>query len=414
MDLTRDAGLIVGLVFCFVAAILLAAAEAALLRISPVRAMSLAARGTRPSKRLADQVHRLPNVLNAVLLSALLAQIGAATLTGLLAERWFGSWGVTLSSIALTVVLFVYAEAIPKTFAVRHADQVGLALSGPLKMLEWILRPFVVVLVWFADLQMPGKGITMSPTVTEDELRHLAARAAHEGEITEDDVGLIQRAFRLGDRRAVDVMVPRPEIVAVSAEESVATALDLALEAGHRRLPVFDDTVENITGMVRLRDLVKIPAQRRASLAVGRVADDPLVVPASKRLLPLLTEMQASQTHMAVIVDEYGGTAGIVTVEDIAEELLGTISEGSTTEEIVETGPGRWSIDAGLPVEDLAELTGESIPPGINTVGGLVMRLLGRIPQVGDEVELGAHTLRVAATRRRRVTRVEAGRRHTP
>ena len=254
----------------------------------------------------------------------------------------------------------------------------------------------------------------MSPTVTEDELRHLAARAAHEGEITEDDVGLIQRAFRLGDRRAVDVMVPRPEIVAVSAEESVATALDLALEAGHRRLPVFDDTVENITGMVRLRDLVKIPAQRRASLAVGRVADDPLVVPASKRLLPLLTEMQASQTHMAVIVDEYGGTAGIVTVEDIAEELLGTISEGSTTEEIVETGPGRWSIDAGLPVEDLAELTGESIPPGINTVGGLVMRLLGRIPQVGDEVELGAHTLRVAATRRRRVTRVEAGRRHTP
>lgn len=409
MDLTRDASLIVGLVVCFVAAMFLAAAEAALLRIFPIRAMSLAARGSPQGERLAKQIADLPNVLNAVLLSALLAQIGAATLTGLLAERWSGSWGVTLSSIGLTVLLFVYGEAIPKTFAVRHADRVGLALSLPIAVLERVLRPLVKVLVWVADIQMPGKGITMAPTVTEDELRHLAVRAAREGEITEDDVGLIQRAFRLGDRRADDLMVPRTEIVAVSADETVTEALAVALEAGHRRLPVFETSVENIIGMVRLRDLMRVPPERRDGLPVGRVIDEALVVPASKRVLPLLAEMQESETHMAIIVDEYGGTAGLVTVEDIAEELLGSISEGTTAEPIVEVEKGRWSIDASLPVEDLAELIGESTPPGINTVGGLVMRLLGRIPSVGDEVELGKHTLRVAATRRRRVTRVEAG-----
>src|SRR5690606_28752902 len=145
----------------------------------------------------------------------------------------------------------------PKTYAVRHADRVALALAVPIAGLELVLRPVVSVLVWIADLQMPGKGVVMAPAITEDELRMLASTAATEGQITGADANLIERAFRVGDRQADDVMVPRTDIVSVARSASAADALDIALEAGHRRLPVYDETRENITGLVRLRDLVR-------------------------------------------------------------------------------------------------------------------------------------------------------------
>lgn len=412
MDSSPSAVLIVLLIVCFGFVMFLSAAEAALLRISPIRAMSQA-ETSRGWRTLASLVENLPNVLNAVLFAALLTQIGAATLAGLIAQQAFGSLGVTVASVGLTALLFVYGEAIPKTYAVRHPDRVGVMLAWPIKVLEVGLRPVVSVLVWFADLQMPGKGIATAPTVTEAELRYLATSAASEGEITDEDAELIRRAFRIGDRRADDVMVPRPDIVAVSGSTDVAEALEIAIDSGHRRLPVFDGTIEHIDGMVRLRDLVSVPADRRQGLSVRVVSEQPLVVPASKRVLELLHEMQSAQTHLAVIVDEHGGTAGIVTIEDIAEELLGTMAEDSGILPIVETGPGTWSVDAALPIEDLEDLIGETAPEGPNTVGGLVMLLSGNIPDLGEVVAWGGHEIRVTSLRDRRITRVEVTQRPT-
>lgn len=409
MNITQDTPAVLGLLACFALAIFLSAAEAALLRISPVRAMSQED-SSRRWGTLAGLIHDLPNVLNAVLFAALLAQIGAATFAGLIAQESWGSWGVTAATVGLTALLFVYGEAIPKTYAIRHADRVGLALAWPIKSLEVMLRPVVRILVWIADIQMPGKGVAIAPMVTEVELRHLAAWAAEEGEITDEDAELISRAFRIGDRLADDVMVPRLDVVAISGDSTVDEALTIALESGHRRLPVFEGTIENIDGMVRLRDLVGVPESRRKTVTVRAVAESPLVVPASKRVLELLYEMQAARTHLAVIVDEHGGTAGIVTIEDIAEELLGSMAEEPGTSPIVDLGQGTWSVDASLPVEDLADLVGETVPPGPNTVGGLVMLLTGAIPKLGDAVPLGDHEIRVTSVRNRRVTRVEVTR----
>jgi CBS domain containing-hemolysin-like protein len=286
---------------------------------------------------------------------------------------------------------------------------VALALAYPLSWLELIVRPVVAVLVWVADLQMPGKGVVTSPTVTEDELRMLAGRAATEGEITSEDLHLIERAFRVGDREVDDIMVPRPEIVAVEESTTVEVALQIALGSGHRRLPVFRGSLENVKGMVRLRDMVAVPDEKRGGLPVVRLAERTLVVPETKRVLDLLGEMQSTGVHLAVVVDEYGGTAGLVTVEDIAEELLGSISEQPTTKEIVQLATGRWTIDGSLPVEDFGDLIGLEIPDAdVNTVAGLVLSLLGRIPHVGDSVSIHGHNVRVTAVRGRRITRVEA------
>ncbi len=403
-----DIVLIIVFVVAFAAAVFLAAAETSLLRISSVRAVTLAKEGGRRGKRLAQLIDRLPRVLNTVLLTALLSQIVAATVVGILAERWFGSVGVTLSSFVLTMFLFIYAEAIPKTYAVRHPDRVGLAVSGPVAVLDWVLRPVVWLLVAIADLQAPGKGITTSPTVTEGELRLLAGRAAAEGEIEASDVELIERVFRFGDRRTDDIMVPRTQVVGVPSETTVEKAIQVALKAGHRRLVVYEDDLDDVTGIARLRDLVAVPPDR-AGFPVGHLSQEPLVVPETKRIVALLREMQETGTHLAVVVDEHGGMAGLVTVEDIAEELLGSISADVVDEDIVQIGEASWSVNGLLPVEDLEAAMEVEFGEGEwNTVAGLVISHLGHLPVVGDQVSVSGCIMRVTAVRGHRAVRVQA------
>lgn len=410
---TDELVLVLLLVAFLLAAVFLAAAETALLRVSGLRMASLAEGGSAGAARVQRIIAELPRVLSLILLLALLTQIGAATVTGILAQRWFGNLGVTIASALLTVVLFVYGEAIPKTFTVRHTDRVAQVVAGPVLVLERVLRPLVSLLVWFADLQMPGKGITTSPTITEGELRRLAGRAAAEGEITEQDQQLIERAFRFGDRRADDVMVPRTEIVAVPAASPVAEAIEVALAAGHRRIPIFEGSIENITGLVRLRDMMAVVDEETTT--VSEVAMRPLVVPESKRLTELLRDMQHEQTHLAVVLDEYGGTAGLVTVEDVAEELLGSISDAPIALAIEEVREGVWLVDAAVPAEDLVPLIGDIAERGSwNTAAGMVMGLSGRLLGMGEMVEADGFTFRVVGRRNRRITRIRIERRRRP
>ncbi|MDP9494363.1 MAG: hemolysin family protein [Actinomycetota bacterium] len=411
MDLAVDLPLIILLVVLFGFSVFISAVETAFLRIPAVRVHTLAEEGSRSARKLAQLTENLSEVLNAILLAALLSQIGAATVAGILASRYWEAVGVTIASAVLTFLLYIYAEAIPKTYAVRHPDRVAITLAYPLAVVVTLLRPLVKVLVWIADIQMPGKGVVTSPTITENELRMLASRAATEGEITSDDLELIERAFRIGDRQVDDIMVPRPDIVAVDGNSSVAFALQAALAAGHRRVPIFEGTIDNITGVVKLHNLIQVPEDRRDELPVSRLSESVLVVPESKRVLGLLNEMQSAGTHLAVVVDEYGSTAGLVTIEDIAEEVLGSISEGPDDSDVVHVGEDEWLIDASLPVEDLSQILDEDLDDtDWNTAAGLVLSLLGRLPKVGDEVTYGHHTLRVVSVRGRRITRIQVRR----
>lgn len=412
MDLQADLPLLLVLVALLLFSIFVAAAEASFLRVTPVRVRAMAADGSRRARRLAEMTSRMPNVLNAILLAALLSQIAAATVAGILAIRWFDErLGPTIASVGLTVIMYIYAEAIPKTYAVRNADRVALATAIPLAIIERILRPIVSILVWIADLQMPGKGVEGSPTVTEDELRMLASAAANEGEITDEDAALIDRAFRIGDREADDVMVPRTDIVAVETTMTVDRGIEVAIEFGHRRLPVYVDNRENMTGVVGLRDMISVPVERRAMVEVGSLAEELLVVPQTKRLLDLLQDMQRTTTHLAIVVDEYGGTAGLVTVEDIVEEVLGSISVSPVSEEISKVDSDTWVVDGTVPVEDLGELIDQDLEDDDwNTAAGLVMAELGRVPRLGDQITFEGHTLKVIGLRGRRITRIEVRR----
>jgi CBS domain containing-hemolysin-like protein len=405
MEWNRDGGLVVLFVILFLIAVVLAAAETALVRVSRVRIAARAEEGSRRAARTLRLLDDLPHVLNTILLVVLLVQIGAATVTGILADRWFGSTGVTIASFALTIFLFVYSEAIPKTYAYRNAATVVMALAYPVGVLTSLLRPVVSLLVKFADLHAPGRGIATTPTVTERELRSLAAAAATEGEITDADLKLIEGAFRLGDRVAEEVMVPRVDMTAVPASVTAKEALEIALASGHRRLPVYDGTVDNITGIVRQRDLVRSPDRM-----VGDLAYEPMLVAEPKRVLELLSEMQQGGTHVAIVIDEHGGTAGMVTIEDIVEELFGTVSEeGAVSAPLLHRrDEHRWTVDGRMLTEDLEEALGISLPEGEwTTAGGMVMGLAGDLPTIGTELKAGDVAIRVTGVTGRRIRRIE-------
>jgi CBS domain containing-hemolysin-like protein len=405
MEWNRDGGLIVLFVVLFLIAVVLAAAETALVRVSRVRVAARAEEGGRRAARTLRLLDDLPTVLNTILLVVLLVQIGAATITGILADRWFGSLGVTISSFVLTMFLFVYSEAIPKTYSYRNAAAVIMVLAYPVGLLTSLLRPIVSVLVKFADLHAPGRGIATTPTVTERELRSLASAAATEGEITDADLKLIEGAFRLGDRVAEEVMVPRVDMTSVSASVTAADAMEVALAAGHRRLPVHDGTIDNIIGIVRQRDLVVSPDR-----LVGDLGYPPLLVAETKRVLDLLGEMQTGGTHVAIVIDEHGGTSGMVTIEDIVEELFGVVSEEGVVSAplLRRLDHGRWVADGRMLTEDLEAAIGVRLPEGEwTTVGGMVMGLAGELPRIGTELVAGEVSLRVTGVTGRRIRKVE-------
>lgn len=403
-----DVMLVASLLFLVFAAALLGAAEAAILRVRRVRIEVSAAEGSRAAAALLPLLDDLPRVLNTVLFVVLLVQIGAATIAGVIAERWFGSIAVTIGSVLLTLVLFVYTEAIPKTYAVHHAESVAVFTAPLVRGLAFVLRPLVSLLLWFADLQAPGSGVATPSVATEEELLLLTAEAAAHGTIEPEDAELIDRVFVLGDRRVNELMVPRRDVVGVDANATVDEALTVAIAAGHRRVAVWDGAQEHIVGVARLQDLAS-QAPGSPTKSVHAVMVDPIVTPESRRVVDLLGDMQSRTTHFAVVIDEHGATTGIVTIEDVVEELVGPVSdEGEPVEsDIADLGDGSWLVTGTADVVEFERASGSSLPEGDwNTMGGLAMGVTGSIPKEGDMIPIGEFKATVIAVEDRRVLRM--------
>lgn len=390
------------------AAAFLGAAEAALLRVSRVRVEVMADGGSRRASTLLSLLGDLPVVLNTVLLVVLLVQIGAATLSGALAARLFGSFAVTIASIVLTLVLFVYTEAIPKTYAVHHPERVALWASPVIRALVFVLRPIVNLLVLFADLQAPGTGVASSAAPTEDELLLLAEEAAATGMIEEGDKRLIDRVFELGDRRVDEIMVPRIDVIGVESTATVEEAMRESIAAGHRRLIVWLGDLDRVVGVVRLRDLA-VAALDDPVARVSSYTTPPLTTPQSRLVVDLLEDMQRSGSHLAVVVDEHGGIEGIVTIEDVVTELLGPVAdEGEVAiDDISHVSPGVWDVLGGTDILDLSRELGTDFPEGEwTTAAGLVLAELGHIPLAGTTVSVSGWNVEVLAVDANRVKRM--------
>lgn len=397
--------LLAAILALFLCSIALAVAETAFVRMSLVRARSLhEEKESRRSARLVwllEQPHP-EQTLNVVLLLVLVTQLTSAFLLGILADRLFGVWGAAAGIALQIVAYFVIAEAAPKTWVIQHTDAAALRVAPLLYVLTRFppLRLLSRGLIGLANILLPGKGIKEGPFVTEAEIKSMVDMAADEAEIERAERELIHSIFEFGDTVVHEVMTPRTDMVAVQVDTPVSEAVRLAIGQGFSRLPAYAETRDNITGIVILKDLVAHLDEAGESGTVRPHLREARFVPEHKPAAELLREMQAEKFHMAVVVDEYGGTAGLVTLEDLIEELVGEIVDEFDVDEpeMELLADGRLRVPGRTSIDDLSGELGMELPDSEwETVGGLLFNALGHVPKEGETVDY--HRLGLVAER---------------
>ena len=367
----------------------LALSETAFVRVSRIRMMNLAEEGDKRAERVLRLLDHPEQTLNSVLLVLLACQMISATLLGTVLEPAFGTAGVVLGMVIEITVVFTFAEVAPKTFAIQHAERAVMSVSGLLVFLTKF-RPLRVLtrgFIGLANIVLPGKGLRGGPFVTEDDLLTMADVAAQEASIETEERELIHSIFEFGDTVVREVMVPRPDMVAVDADATVDEAIRIAIAAGKSRLPAYNETTDDIVGLVFLKDLVTRSGSGEGNEPVRQMLRHSHFVPESKRVAELLRQMQTEKFHMAIVIDEHGGTAGVVTMEDLLEEIVGEITDEYDVDEpqVERLAGGALRVPGRTPIDELKELLGEELPSGEwDTVGGLVFDALGHVPIEGE------------------------------
>lgn len=390
MDTTEYLLIAICVVF-FLISVLCAMAETSFIKMNRIRAIGLEEEGRKGAKKLRIMQEHPEATLNVLLLLLLITQLGTASIISILVESIGGVISVIISIIIEISLFFVLGEVAPKTFAVQNTERVVLKLVPFL----WFLTRFPLFrwisngLIGLANILLPGKGIKQGPFVTEHDLKTMADVAASESVIEHEERELIHSIFDFTDTVVREVMTPRPDMVAVAESTSVTEALSIAIDGGFSRLPIYSESRDTIVGLVYMKDLVEQEREGKGELHVKGVKRTAVFIPEQKRTAELLRDMQQGQFHMAIVVDEYGGTAGLVTLEDLIEEIVGEISdEYDAVEPVVEEiGTNQWRVPGGTSVDDLSDLVGEEIPDTEwDTVSGLVFNVCQHVPYEGENV----------------------------
>ncbi|MSQ41477.1 MAG: HlyC/CorC family transporter [Dehalococcoidia bacterium] len=394
------------------------AAEYAIVTVRRTRVAQLVAEGALAGRTLEHAVGRLDSYiatcqLGVTIASLALGWIGEPALAGLL-DPVFGRAShpaaVALAFIAITTVTVVAGELAPKNIALRYAERVALIVVLPLRVFRALFRP-VIWLLTEAGWAVAGvfgvrRDALEASSASAAELRLIVEHSAAAGQLGDDERLLLGRVLRFGELRVGDVMVPRTEVLAIALDTAVVEAVRFVAEHHHSRYPVYRESVDDVIGVLHARDLLR-PALPGTLEALLR---QPLMVPAQASVAELLEQMREHRTHFAIAVDEYGGTDGIVTLEDVLEQIVGELrDEFEPVLPAAETRPGVLRIDGLDAVEVLAERLSVTVEPGpYNTVAGYVLERIGRIPHVGDAVELDGYSLTVVEMDDLRVAAVEA------
>lgn len=408
----NNASLILAAAGLVVLAGLFAMSDAAISSVSPARAGELHREGARGARALQAIASDPPRYTNLLLLLRLICELTATSLVALVLITaieipWLA---VLITALSMAVVSFVVVGVGPRTIGRQHAYAVGRFVAPLVHRLGRALGPLTRLLIQIGNAVTPGRGFREGPFATQVELRELVDLAEQRGVVAHDERDMIHSVLALGKAIAREVMVPRTEMLWVDAHMSAGEALSLALRSGFSRLPVIGETVDDVLGIVYLKDLVRRTRIEGEQIEVGSVMRPATYVPESKHVDDLLREMQAARIHIAIVVDEYGGTAGLVTIEDILEEIVGEITDEYDVERppVERLDADRIRVSARLPVEDLGELFGVELhTDGVETVAGLLAQALGRVPIPGASATVGGLTLEAEGTTGRR-NRIDA------
>ena len=319
-----------------------------------------------------------------------------------------------VAMVVATVFSMIIGELVPKNFALAVPRQTAKLVMGFQTVFTTVFRPAIVLLNGSANGVLRSMGIEpkeeLSGARTAEELSSLVRRSASAGVLEEDTASLLDRTLTFSRLTTADVMTPRPSVHAVASDDSVEDVIQLARRTGHSRFPVYSESMDDITGIVHLKQAVSVPRERRADVPAAAIAEEPLRVPEAVHLDGLMSELRSRGYQMAIVVDEYGGTAGVVTLEDLVEEIVGEVlDEHDRSRAGVVRAAGSIIFPGDLRPDEVLDRTGIRVPEGdvYDTVGGFIMATLERIPAVGDEIQIEDGTIAVQRMDGRRVDRVK-------
>ena len=386
------------IILCLIFIALLSSSEVAFIAFNRIRIRHLIEKGSssaETAQKIRDQHDRL---FSAVILSGNLFTVLATSVGTALALKFFGEeYGIIISTIIMTFLTVIFGELAPKTFAVTHAEKVALFMAKPMEMYIKLISPLAWIFNKLSSLIIRFFGGEIKPTpqfLTEEEMKAMISIGEEEGTLEKEEKEMLHKVFEFGDKKVSEAMVPRTEIVAVPEDAVVADVLELLTTEGYSRFPVIKETVDNIIGILYVKDiLIKMAKEEIApDTSIATLIRDAYYIPESKMVTELLDEMQKNKFQIAIIVDEHGGTAGIITLEDIMEEIVGGLQdefEAIEAEKEVEIVDESTLVVSGFTgIDEVNGLVGVELKSGeFNTIGGLLFGLFGHLPKVGEQLK---------------------------
>ena len=401
--------LLVALVILIAFSAFFSASETAFSSLNQIRLKSRAEEGDTSAARVLAMAEKYDKLLSSILIGNNIVNIAAASIGTVLFTKWLGEErGATASTIVLTIVVLIFGEVTPKTLAKEMPETIATAVSPVLSLLLTLFTPLTWLFSQWKKLLGRFVHSSESDAITEGELITMVSEAENDGELTDRESQLIRSAIEFDDVEVEEILTPRVDVVAVEDDISLEELAQTFAESGYSRLPVYHDTVDNIIGVVHEKDFYI--ARLKKSVTMEDLIAPTLYTTGSTQISQLLRTLREQHHHMAVVVDEYGGTEGIITLEDILEELVGEIwdEHDEATEDFRQQSDGSWLVSGSASVDDLYETLGlpEDEDIDSNTVNGLVQEKTHHLPKVGDHFQLNDYEGVVTRTARRRVTEV--------
>ena len=397
---------------CLAASAFFSSAETAFISLPRTLVRRMVDTGVGGAGRVARITEQPEKLLATVLLCNNLVNVAAAALgTAIAVSIWEGDIGILIATIVVTLLLLIFAEVTPKTLAIRHPERLALLYVYPLEVITKIVYPLAAGLSWLGSILAGGKARVPPALVSEEEIRGMISVGREEGTVEESEAELLHKVFVFGDRTVREVMTPRPEVIWIEEETNLSDFLGIYAEFPHTRFPVYRDSFDTVVGILSVKDVLM--AQAKGSLDKKGVIDElvrPIFfVPETKRIAQLFAEMQSQGYHMVVVVDEFGVTSGIVTMEQLVSEIVGEMGDElvKADKDFEVIDDRTVQIDGGMRVEEANEELGLELPTGdYDTVAGFLLSLLGHIPREGEQFRYGGLKLAVTRMRELRIEKI--------
>ena len=410
---TTETLYLVFLFICLVVSAFFSSSETAFISQQRIRLEHLVAAKAKGAERVARLIQRPERLLSVVLLGNTFANTAATALATALALRYWPGQGILIATVGLTIILLIFCETTPKTIAAQHTERVSLFYARTLEIISWLLNPFVIVLSWINSGISRLVGATPVPRslVTEEEIRTMISVGHREGEVEEAEAEMLHNVFDFGDRPVHEVMVPRPEVIAIEIGSTIADFLTLYADSPLSRFTVYQENMDSVVGILAIKDVLM--AEAKGIINDDSVIDDLIrpayFAPETKCICDLFVEMRDANYRMAVVIDEFGGTAGIVSLTRLVEEIVGPVGDelAAVEKEYQVINEYTFQVDGGMHIEEANEEMELELPEGdYETVAGFMLDLLGHIPEENEQLRYQDLKLVVTEMRGRKIEKI--------